>query len=59
METIFCCNFCNKTEVEVTLIEMDSNSLEVDGKEIFEFNDLILELLSLKVSKRYVCNNTT
>lgn len=39
------------------LIEMDENSLEVDGDEIIEFNDLLLDVLNLRVSVPFFCKN--
>lgn len=50
-----CCNFCS--ENEALLIEMDENSLEVDGDEIIEFNDLLLDVLNLRVSVPFFCKN--
>lgn len=48
-EDSFQCVFCFKTQDEVDLISMNSNSLELD-KEIFEFKDLINILLHCKVN---------
>lgn len=44
-----CCLLCKKSNAEVELIEMQSNSLEC-GEEIVEFSDLFDQVFDVKVN---------
>lgn len=44
------CVLCTKTEKDIDLIEMESNSLK-SGEEIIEFSDLFDEVFGTKVNK--------
>ena len=44
-----CCTLCHKSDDEIELIEIESNSLKY-GEEIIEFGDLLFDVLQCKVS---------
>lgn len=43
-----CCSFCIRSEEEIKLVDMESNSLKY-GSEILEFGDLLNDLFNIKV----------
>lgn len=47
--TAVCCTLCSKSEDEIDLIEIESNSLKC-GEEIIEFGVLLGEVFHAKVS---------